>query len=244
MTANLNRKRTIRSYVKRAGRMTTAQQNALDTLWPKFGIDFEDRFLDLETIFVRDAPLILEIGFGNGETLALQAAEHLEKNYLGVEVHEPGVGHLLMLTDKGRLENIRVICHDAVEVLSEQIPDSSLSGVNLYFPDPWPKKRHHKRRLVQIEFIDLISRKVLPWGAVQLATDWKSYANHMLEVMEASPYFDNAMHAGGYSPRPQERPTTKFEKRGERLGHQVWDLIYIRNSKGSEATKRRPGTPG
>lgn len=231
--------------MRRAGRMTPAQQSALETLWPKFGIDFENGLIiDLNAVFGREAPCILEIGFGNGETLAMQAAEHPEKNYLGVEVHEPGIGHLLMLIDKTGLDNVRVICHDAVEVLNEQIPDGSLSGVNLYFPDPWPKKRHHKRRLVQPEFVDLIARKVLPWGAVQLATDWKSYAEHMLEVMEASPDFDNVMEAGAYSPRPQDRPTTKFEKRGERLGHQVWDLIYVRSPKPATAeSKKLLGSP-
>ena len=211
--------------------MTPAQQNALETLWPKFGIDFDGQLLDLGAAFGREVPTILEIGFGNGEALAAQAAEHPEKNYLGVEVHEPGVGHVLMLIEKSGLENVRIIRHDAVEVLQEQVPDSSLSGVNLYFPDPWPKKRHHKRRLVQPEFAVLLARKVMPWGSVQLATDWESYAEQILEVMEVSGCFDNYMEQGGYSPRPRERPVTKFERRGERLGHQVWDLIFIRNSK-------------
>lgn len=222
--------------------MTPAQQSALEVLWPSFGIDFAHKLLDLETVFGREAPCILEIGFGNGETLALQASEHPEKNYLGIEVHEPGVGHLLMLVDKSKLNNVRVLRHDGVEVLNDQIPDGSLSGLNLYFPDPWPKKRHHKRRLVQPEFIDLVARKVLPWGAIQLATDWESYAEHMLEVMEASSYFDNAMNTGGYSPRSAERARTKFEKRGERLGHGVWNLVYIRNMQPA-AMARGPCKP-
>lgn len=221
-------RRTIRSYVKRAGRMTASQQKALEELWPQYGIDFEHELLDLSEIFHRSAPCIMEIGFGNGETLAEQAREHPDNNYLGVEVHEPGIGHLFILLRRRGLRNVRVICRDAVEVLTHQIPDASLHGVNIYFPDPWPKKRHHKRRLVQAPFADLLAKKIRPGGKLHLATDWEPYAEQMLEVMEANAFFENASPDGGFSPRPPERPVTKFETRGEKMGHGVWDLIYVR----------------
>ncbi len=223
-----DRRRTVRSYVRRPGRTTRAQRRALDTLWPRFGIDYSAQRLDLEQVFGRRAPCILEVGFGNGETLAELATAHPETDYLGVEVHEPGIGHLLLLLERMELGNVRVICHDAVEVLRHQVPPASLAGVNLFFPDPWPKKRHHKRRLVQAAFVELVARALEPAGSFHLATDWQDYAEHMLEVVDASPRFHNCSPEGGFAASRGSRPSTKFEWRGRRLGHQVRDLVYRR----------------
>jgi len=218
----------IRSFVRRGGRVTAAQQRALSELWPRFGIDFAPTLLDLDGLFGRVAPRLLEIGIGNGETLVELAGQRPEADFLGIEVHPPGVGHCLLGIEVAALTNVRVVAHDAVEVLARMIPDDSLDEVLLYFPDPWPKKRHHKRRIVQPEFVALLARKLKPGGAFRLATDWAPYAQHMLEVLGAAPAFSNAATRGGCVPRPASRPLTKFERRGQRLGHEVFDLEFRR----------------
>lgn len=222
------RHRRIKSYVLRQGRLTRGQQQALEQLWPEFGIDFSHQWLDPDQVFQRKAPLILEIGFGNGESLARQASACPDKNYLGIEVHRPGVGHLLRLARDAALTNIRVINHDAVEVLQQQIPDSSIDVVQLFFPDPWHKKRHHKRRIVNTGFIGLIHQKLKPGGILHLATDWEDYAEYMLETMEQAEGFSNDAGKGEYS-KQAERPSTRFEHRGRRLGHRVRDLVFRKN---------------
>jgi tRNA (guanine-N7-)-methyltransferase len=216
--------RPIRSFVRREGRLTAGQQRALDTLWPRFGIEFSEKMLDLASIFGRSAPITLEIGFGNGESLATMAQAEPERDFLGIEVHRPGVGHLLQRIEALRLTNLRVMCHDAVEVLKHQIPPGSLDTVQIFFPDPWHKKRHHKRRIIQPAFVALLAARMRPGGVLHLATDWEDYAQHMLEVLEASPQLRNT--ASGFAPRPAHRPPTKFEERGQRLGHGVWDVVF------------------
>ena len=222
------RRRTVRSFVRRPGRVTRAQSRALETLLPRFAVPYAPERIDLAGCFGRAAPCFLEIGFGNGDALAELAANHPQVNWLGVEVHEPGIGHLLLLLERNGLDNVRVICHDAVEVLRHQIPPGSLAGINLFFPDPWPKKRHHKRRLVQPGFVALVATALAADGIFHLATDWEPYAQQMLEVLGADENFVNAAPAGGFAQSPGARPETKFERRGQRLGHQVWDLIYRR----------------
>ncbi|HEY0341348.1 MAG TPA: tRNA (guanosine(46)-N7)-methyltransferase TrmB [Steroidobacteraceae bacterium] len=220
--------RAIRSFVTRAGRITEAQVRALEVLWPKYGIEFTAGTLDCDTIFGRHAPRTVEIGFGNGENLARTASAHPERDYLGIEVHRPGVGRLLLAAEEAHLTNLRVVCHDAVEVLREQIPQQSLDEVVILFPDPWPKKRHHKRRLVQSGFIELVTDRLRPQGVLRMATDWQPYAEEMLAVLTANPRLRNLAADGTYIPRPTERAATRFEKRGERLGHDVWDLAFTR----------------
>jgi tRNA (guanine-N7-)-methyltransferase len=220
--------RAIRSYTLRQGRLTPAQQRAMDDLFPRFGIPGGETPLDFDTIFGRSAPRILEIGFGNGDSLAAIAQAHPDNDYLGIEVNTPGVGHLLLKIEELGLSNLRVMRDDAVEVLTHRIADASLDGVYLFFADPWPKKRHHKRRIVQEEFAQLLRRKLKPGGRFHMATDWENYAQHMLEVMNAAAGFRNTSSTGDYVPRPDYRPLTKFEQRGQRLGHGVWDLIFER----------------
>ncbi|MDY0049334.1 MAG: tRNA (guanosine(46)-N7)-methyltransferase TrmB [Halothiobacillaceae bacterium] len=219
--------RPIRSFVRREGRLTVGQQRALDELFPRFGLP-GDTPLDLSAVFGRSAPVTLEIGFGNGETLAAMAAAAPERDFIGIEVHRPGVGHLLQRIEALGLTNLRVICADAVEVLEHALADASLDTVQLFFPDPWHKSRHHKRRIVQPAFVARIARKLAPGGLFHLATDWENYAEHMREVMEAAEEFRNATAPGAYAPRPSWRPLSKFEQRGLRLGHGVWDLLYRR----------------
>lgn len=220
--------RAIRSFVLRQSRITVAQQRALRTLLPKYGLNPEPGWFDFPAIFGRDAPHTLEIGFGNGEVLLALARAHPERDFLGIEVHRPGVGRLLLSLDAQQLTNVRVVCADAREVLARCVPDASLQAVLLYFPDPWPKKRHHKRRLIQPEFVALAARKLSSGGQLQLATDWPDYAAHMLAVLSASPDLVNSMTGGGYAPRPPARPLTKFEHRGLQLGHPVLDLVFVR----------------
>jgi len=220
--------RAIRSFVRRAGRITGAQRRALIELWPRYGIEAGDTLLDFGALFPRKSPLIVEIGFGNGEALAAMAAAHPENNYLGIEVHRPGIGSLLVKLDTGALTNVRLLDADAKEVLAQRIPPGSIQGVHLFFPDPWPKKRHHKRRLVQPDFIELIQRALAPGGYFHLATDWCEYAEHMLALLTQTPGLENSAGVGGYAPRPDYRPLTKFERRGQKLGHGVWDLILRR----------------
>ena len=198
--------RRIRSFVRREGRLTGAQQRALDSLWPRYGVDYREQVLDLEALFGRHAPCTLEIGFGDGRALAAMAERHPEWNFLGIEVHRPGVGGLLLRIEELELANVRVICHDAVEVLAHDIPDAALDAVQVFFPDPWPKKRHHKRRLIQAEFVQLIRRKLRLGGRLHLATDWEHYAAHMMDVMSAAEGFRNAAGVGVYVARPENRP--------------------------------------
>jgi tRNA (guanine-N7-)-methyltransferase len=221
-------RRPIRSYVLRQGRMTEAQQRAFETLWPSYGLTLDEGLLDLPATFGNQQPVTLEIGFGNGEALAQQALNHPERNFLGVEVHSPGVGHLMIRLAEQESANARILQCDAMELLRHHLPAASLSAVLLFFPDPWHKKRHHKRRIVRPEFTGLIHRALLPGGLLHMATDWEDYAQHMLKVLSDHPGFENLAGAGQFSPRPEDRPLTKFEQRGQRLGHGVWDLLFER----------------
>lgn len=222
--------RTVKSFVLRAGRMTEGQQKAMDDLWPEMGLELDVGRLDLAEVFGREAPVVLEIGFGMGDSLIEMAKDQPEKNYLGIEVHRPGVGRLLSNAEKNGLKNIRVFCDDAIEVLARCIPDNSLDCVQLFFPDPWHKKRHHKRRIVQSAFAENLRGKLKVGGVFHMATDWENYAEHMMEVMSAAPGYSNVAGDGQYSPQPEWRPVTKFQKRGERLGHGVWDLMFEKTS--------------
>lgn len=219
--------RSIRSFTLRQGRMTAAQRTALETLWPTYGLDPGER-LEASKVFGRQAPIIIEIGFGNGETLAQMAAENPNNDFVGIEVHRPGVGHLLLQLKEYGLKNVRVYCADAVEVLAQSVPDASVAGINVFFPDPWPKKRHHKRRLVSPQFLQLAAEKLRQGGLFHAATDWENYAEQMLALLEDCPDLKNLGPKWSYSPRPRHRPQTKFEARGQRLGHSVWDLIFVR----------------
>ncbi|MDR2219612.1 MAG: tRNA (guanosine(46)-N7)-methyltransferase TrmB [Methylobacillus sp.] len=218
--------RPIRSFVLRQGRLTDAQQRAVEQLLPMRGIAYAPQLLDLENAFGRAAPKILEIGFGMGDATAQIAAANPDKDYLGIEVHTPGVGNLLKLMSEQNLVNLRVIRHDAVEVLRDMIADDAFDGVHIFFPDPWPKKRHHKRRLMQQEFVRLLCRKLKPGGYLHFATDWEDYAQWTLEMLRAEPQLTNT--AADYASRPNYRPLTKFERRGLNLGHGVWDVIFRR----------------
>ena len=218
--------RPIRSYVLRQGRVTDAQRRACDELLPRFGIPYSRAPLDLDDTFGRAAPKILEIGFGMGETTARIAADHSQNDYLGIEVHTPGVGSLLKRTAELGLTNLRIIQHDAVEVVEHMIPTASLAGIHAFFPDPWPKKRHHKRRLIQPAFARTLALRLKPGAYLHAATDWEDYARHILEVLTAEPLLANT--ADGFAQRPEHRPLTKFESRGLRLGHPVWDIFFRR----------------
>jgi len=220
--------RSIRSFVTRAGRITPAQQRALAELWPKYGIAFVPEPLDVSALFGRQAPRTLEIGFGNGENLLALAAAHPQRDFLGIEVHRPGVGRLLLALEARALTNVRVICHDAVEVLAQQIAPQSLDEILILFPDPWPKKRHHKRRLIQRPFAELAASRLAPRGVLRVATDWRPYALQILETLEAAPGLVNLAADGAFVTRPSERAPTRFELRGERLGHEVWDVAFRR----------------
>lgn len=214
-----------RSYVVR-GRKTEAQQRAIDEFWPVYGVDFDGSRLDLDALFGRSAPRVVEIGFGNGENLLALAARHPERDFLGVEVHGAGVGRVLAAANEQGLTNIRVVRHDAVEVFEQGLDADSVDEVLIFFPDPWPKARHHRRRLVQPEVVRLLVRALTPTGVLRLATDWEPYAEHMIDVLDAEPALVNVAGPGGFIPRPDDRPVTKFERRGERLGHAIFDLEY------------------
>jgi tRNA (guanine-N7-)-methyltransferase len=220
----------IRSFVLRQGRVSNAQRRAVETLLPRFGIAYAPALLDLNAAFGRPAPKILEIGFGMGETTAQIALAHPQNDYLGIEVHTPGVGSLLRLIEAHALANVRIIQHDAVEVLSHMMAPESLSAIHVFFPDPWPKKRHHKRRLIQPPLVRLLSSRLLPGGYLHLATDWEDYALQMLEVLSAEAQLVNS--AQGFAARPAYRSLTKFETRGLKLGHRVWDLVFRRSAAG------------
>ena len=234
--------RAVRSFVRREGRMTKGQKNALDRLWPRYGIDMQEDFLDMDAVFGRNASCILEIGLGMGDALVEMAQTHPENNYLGIEVYRPGVGSVLKKLDERGVTNVRVICEDAAVVLERMIPDFSLDAVCIFFPDPWPKKRHHKRRLIQTSFIELLGDKLKPGGVLHMATDWEDYAHHMMTVMNCVPELVNAAGPNHFSPRPVYRPTTRFEQRGRRLGHQVWDLVFNRVDQASSISSS-PSTP-
>nr|WP_188027145.1 tRNA (guanosine(46)-N7)-methyltransferase TrmB [Tolumonas osonensis] len=221
--------RRIRSFVRREGRLTKGQERALQELWPVMGVEFRDEMLDLAQLFGREAPVVLEIGFGMGKSLVEMAAAAPEKNFIGIEVHRPGVGACLSSAQDAGITNLRLFCHDAVEVLGQMIPDESIDTLQLFFPDPWHKARHHKRRIVQPAFVQMLRPKLKIGGVFHMATDWENYAEHMLEVMNAAEGFVNTVE-GDYAPRPDSRPLTKFEQRGHRLGHGVWDLLFARKS--------------
>ena len=223
MNSSNDNKRTIRSFVRRAGRITPSQQRALETLWPGYGIDYAETPLVYRDLFVREAPVVREIGFGNGETLVEQAANSPDRDFIGIEVHEPGVGHCLLKAEKAGVSNLRLINHDAIEVLRNQVPNGSLARLNLYFPDPWPKKRHHKRRIVQDAFVDLVADKLADGGTLNIATDWANYAEHIDEVLAGSARFRLAERREHEGDAPLDRPQTKFELRGLRKGHRIVD---------------------
>ena len=230
MTDGAPHPRLIRSFVRREGRMTPAQEHAFERLWGRFGIDYAPLALDFDQVFGRHAGRVLEIGFGNGETLVAQAAADPARDFIGVEVHRPGVGHCLLAAEAAGLRNLRVIVHDAVEVLREQVPAGSLQRVNVYFPDPWPKKRHHKRRLLQSPFLELLATRLATGGTLRLATDWQNYAEHIDEVLAAAPalrVLERREHAGD---APLDRPVTKFERRGLEKGHRIVDWRIARSS--------------
>lgn len=220
--------RGVRSFVLRAGRMTDGQQRALDTLWPRFGLEYSATPCDLDALFGRSAPRVVEIGFGNGANLTHMAVQRPEADFLGIEVHRPGVGRVLMDIERLGLGNVRVSNHDAVEVIAEQVPEACLDEVLVLFPDPWHKKRHHKRRLLNHAFVALLAARLKHGGVLRAATDWEPYAVAMLEVLGACPLLQNSAVEGGYVARPQSREPTRFELRGERLGHGVWDLAFRR----------------
>ncbi len=220
--------RTIRSFVRREGRLTPGQQKALDELWPDFGLDDSGDELDLKALFGRDAPRVLEIGFGNGASLADMAKAQPEQDFIGVEVHRPGVGQLLKSIQTESLTNVRVACTDAVELLKRRIRNQSLDRIQIYFPDPWHKKRHNKRRIIQPAFVNVLADKLKHGGYLHLATDWEDYAIQMLADVSGNERFHNTSLTGDYIERPAYRPLTKFEQRGHRLGHGVWDLLFKR----------------
>ena len=227
MTQPSSPHRPIRSFVRRLGRFTEGQRRAFEKHWAQYGVDNSDAPLDFAQWFGRAAPVVVEIGFGNGESLATMAAAAPEKNFLGIEVHRPGVGQLLNRLAGLGLTNVRVIEADATEVLARRVAPAALAAVQLFFPDPWPKKRHHKRRLVQPAFAELVRTRLAPGGVFHMATDWQDYAQQMMDVMSAAPGYENVAGAGRFDARGA-RPLTKFEQRGERLGHGVWDLRFRR----------------
>ncbi|MBC7781870.1 MAG: tRNA (guanosine(46)-N7)-methyltransferase TrmB [Proteobacteria bacterium] len=220
--------RRIRSYVLRQGRITRAQQRAYDALLPRYGIPYAQGPLDMQQAFGRVAPVVIEIGFGMGEGTAQIAQANPHLDYLGIEVHNPGVGSLLDRIERNALGNVRVVQHDAVEVMRDMIDAASLAGVHVFFPDPWHKTRHHKRRLLQAPFVSLLASRLAPGGYLHVATDWEEYAQQILSVLSAETRLANS--AKTYAPRPDYRPLTRFEQRGVRLGHAVFDLVFVRNA--------------
>ncbi len=222
-------KHRIKSFVLRQGRLSQAQQTAIDNLWSIYGLEPADSLLDLNTVFKRDnAPTIIEIGFGMGNSLAIMAENHPENNYIGIEVHRPGVGALLKLVAEKGLTNVRIFNHDAIEILAKQITLNSLDSVYLFFPDPWHKTKHKKRRILQPEFASTIAKHLKTGGHFHMATDWQDYAKHMIKTMSQATEYTNLSGENKYTLRPNYRPLTKFEQRGQRLGHGVWDLIFVK----------------
>lgn len=222
--------RKVRSFVKREGRLTKGQASALEQYWPTMGLNHQDGIIDFANLFDNSNPVVLEIGFGMGKSLVEMAKNAPELNFVGVEVHRPGVGACIALAQEQGVDNLKVFEHDAIEVLADCIPASSLTTVQLFFPDPWHKKRHHKRRIVQPDFVQNVRNKLAIGGVFHMATDWENYAEHMLIVMSAAEGFKNQSVTNDYVPRPEQRPLTKFEQRGHRLGHGVWDLMFERVS--------------
>lgn len=218
--------RAIRSFVRRTGRLTPGQQRAFDRLWPRYGIDAANEPLQARQLFGREAPLVLEIGFGNGESLVEMANKHPHWDFIGIEVHTPGIGHAMLAAEKSNLSNLRLICGDAMEFLEQQVPNATLSRINLYFPDPWPKARHHKRRIVQAPFLELAARKLRRNGTLNIATDWENYAEHIDETMMVRGDFELLERREHGGDQPLDRPTTKFERRGLKLGHRIWDWVF------------------
>lgn len=218
--------RRVRSFVLREGRLTPGQKRALEEMLPRYGLPDPPERIDPSAVFGRRAPLTVEVGFGNGDVLAHLAAAHPERDFVGIEVHRPGVGRLLRHVRDAGLENLRVSTRDAVEVLEQQLPAGSIDRLLIFFPDPWPKKRHHKRRLIQPGFAEMAASRLAPDGRLHLATDWEDYRDHMLDVLDACPALVNTAGPGGTVARPADRPVTHFEQRGQRKGHGVWDLVY------------------
>jgi tRNA (guanine-N7-)-methyltransferase len=216
----------IRSYVLRQGRFSRGQQRAYAELLPRFGVSYRPEPLDFREVFGRSAPVVVEVGFGMGETTARIAAENPGTDYLAIEVHAPGVGSLLRQIGENALTNVRIVAHDAVEVMRDMVPPASLAAIHVFFPDPWPKKRHHKRRLLQAQFVELAAARLAPGAHLHVATDWQEYADHVLAVLSAEPQLRNTAEA--FAPRPLSRPETKFELRGLKLGHGVWDIVFMR----------------
>lgn len=222
--------RRIRSFVRRAGRLTPSQQKALDTEWPKYGVAYTSKPADFTELFGRDRNITLEIGFGNGDTLIDAAIEEPDRDFIGIEVHEPGIGHCLIRIRDEEVDNVRLINHDAIEVLANQVAPESLNRINLYFPDPWPKKRHHKRRIVQPSFLELTARALEAGGSLHIATDWREYAEHIDSTLADSPLFDCAERREHGGDEPLQRPVTKFERRGVRRGHRIWDWRFQKST--------------
>ena len=219
-------KREIKSYVRRESRMSQTQRTALATLWPHYGLSIDSGVIDYQQIFATHQGVIIEIGFGMGQSLLTMAKAAPHLGFIGIEVHRPGIANLLAGAESENINNIRVYCEDAINVLKQAIPDNSVTRIQLFFPDPWPKRRHHKRRLVQPEFLALVYDKLVIDGIFHAATDWQDYAKHMLQVLEATPGFVNQAGKQQFSPKPECRPKTKFETRGQRLGHAVWDILF------------------
>jgi len=223
--------RKIQSFVKRSGRLSKAQAIALHKLWPNYGVSLTDNQLNFEELFMNSYDITLEVGFGNGDSLLEMAIQQPKQNFLGIEVYEAGVGRLINEANKHQLSNLKIIKEDAVEILQNHIPNNSLSKFQLFFPDPWHKKRHHKRRIIQTSFLDILTKKLQKDGIVHIVTDWEHYAEHIMKTLESHQHFKNTLDDHIYSPRPKHRPLTKFENRGQKLGHGVWDIIFT-NSKG------------
>ena len=223
--------RKIRSFVRRPGRTTDAQRKALNRLMPNYGIGYSEHLIDFQAAFGRESQIVLDIGFGNGEALLTAAASNPEIDYLGVEIHQPGIGRLLLLLERAGLDNVRIVEADAVEVISNMLADESLDGVNLFFPDPWPKKRHHKRRFVQPPIVEQFARVLKPGGRLHLATDWENYAEHIHEVVDENSKFELLSPEQLGNEASSLRPPTKFERRGQSLGHSVWDFVYVRRGR-------------
>ena len=225
---DVDKRQRVRSYVLRPGRMTSVQKRALEKNWPRWGLDYHRQAVSYDGVFGRSSPCTLEIGFGMGQSLIAMAEVSPEKNFIGIEVHTPGVGKLLHSMEERGVENIRVYCHDAVEILRDCIPVDSLDVIQIFFPDPWHKRRHNKRRLIQPHFVAQLTSKLKVGGTLHLATDWEDYAWQMMDVLGCADELSNTCGEGQFAPRPEYRPLTKFEARGERLGHGVWDLIFSR----------------